>query len=258
MAEASPRRWARIAGFLYLVNIIGGLFAIGYVPAALVVPGDAAATARNILAHQMLYRASIATHMIVLLTNLPLAVIFYDLFKVVYRRLSLLVLFFVLVGTAVEGAYLLNQFAPLLLLESGRSVSMLTAEQLQAQVAQPLALQAIGYDIEQVFYAGYLLLAGYLIIRSVFLPRVVGVLLALGGMCYLIYSFADILAPGFAAHLIPYIQLPSGIGELSFCLWLLVVGVNVQRWWEQAGAARSESPRLKDAAAVVNESPGTC
>jgi hypothetical protein len=237
IAETSPRSLARIAGVLYLINIVAGAFAIGYLPSAIVVPGDAAATAHNILAHELLYRLGLAVHILILPLNIPLAVIFFDLFKVVNRRLALLVLFFSLVGTAVEAAYVLNGFTPLILLEGGGSVSALTAEQLQAQVSTPLALQVIGYSLGQVFFTGYLLAAGYLIVRSTFLPRIVGVLLAIGGICYLVYSFADFLSPGFAAHLVPYIQVPSGIGELSLCLWLLVVGVNVQRWKERASAA---------------------
>jgi hypothetical protein len=236
IAEASPRHLARIAGALYLIIIVGGLFATGYVPAALVVPSDAAATAHNILAHELLYRLGLVAHIIVLPCNIPLAVIFYDLFKVVNRRLSLLVVFFTLVGTSVEGANLLNQFAPLMLLGGRHYLSVFTTEQLQALAYMPLDPQAISYDIQQVFYAYYLLAAGYLVFRSTFLPRTVGVLLAIGGLCYLTYSFATFLAPGFAAHLVPYIQLPSGVGELSLCLWLLVLGVNAARWKEQASA----------------------
>ena len=237
MTDASPRRLARIAGGLYLINIVAGAFAIGYVPAAIVVPGNAAATAHNILAHELLYRLGLAAHIFILPLNIPLAVIFFELFQVVNRRLSWLVVFFTLVGTAVEAAQVLNGFTPLILLEGMRSLSALTAEQLQAQVSVPLQLQVIGYSLGQVFYTGYLLAAGYLIVRSTFLPRAVGVLLAIGGICYLIYSFADFLSPDFAAHLVPYIQVPSGLGELALCLWLLVVGVNLQRWKERASAA---------------------
>ena len=237
IAETSPRRLARIAGGLYLIIILGGFFAIGYVPASIVVAGDAAATIHNVLAHELLYRLGLVAHIIIQPCNIALAVIFYDLFKVVNRRISLLVMCFLLVGTAVESAYLLNQFVPLILLEGGRSVSVLTAEQLQAQVSMPLELLVTGYSLSEVFYVGYLLLTGYLIFRSTFIPRTVGVLLAIGGLCYLIYSFAYFLSPSFAAQLVPYIQLPSGIGELILCLWLLVMGVNVQRWNEQAKAA---------------------
>src|SRR6516162_2853162 len=118
--EESPRTLARMAGGLYLIVIVAGAFAVGYVPAALVVPGDAAATAHNIQAHELLYRLSIVAHVIILLCNVLLALFFYDLFKVVNRRLALLVVFFTLVGTAIESANLLNQFAPLILLGGGR------------------------------------------------------------------------------------------------------------------------------------------
>src|SRR6266581_7814321 len=131
IAGASPRHLARIAGGLYLIIIVGGFFAIGYVPAALVVPGDAAATAHNILMHELLYRLGLVAHIIVLPCNIPLAVIFYDLFKVVNRRLSLLVVFFTLVATAVESANLVNQFVPLVLLDGGPYSSAFTAQQLQ-------------------------------------------------------------------------------------------------------------------------------
>jgi Domain of unknown function (DUF4386) len=241
IAEVSSRLEARIAGGLYLIIIVGGLFAIGYVPAALVVPGDAAATAHNIQAHELLYRLGLVVHMIILPINIPLTLILYDLFKVVNRRLSLLMVFFVLVGTAIEGANLLNQFAPLMLLGGGRYLSVFNTEQLQALAYMPLDPQAISYNIQQVFYAGYLLSAGYLVFRSTFLPRTVGVLLAIGGLCYLVYSFASFLSPEFAAHLVPYIQVPSGLAELSLCLWLLVIGVNVQRWNELAIAAERNS-----------------
>jgi hypothetical protein len=234
IADESPRLLARIAGALYLINIVVGAFAIGYVPAAIVVPRNTAATAQNILTHEVLYRLGLVAHLIALPTNIGLALIFYDLFKVVNRRLALLVVFFTLVGTAVEGANLVNQFTPLILLTGARSSSGLTAEQLQALASTTLSLQAIGYDVQQVIYAGYLLAAGYLIVQSTFLPRILGVLLAIGALCYLAYSLADLLSPEFATRLVPYIQAPSGVAELSLCLWLLAIGVNDQRWKEQA------------------------
>ena len=239
MAGASPQRLARIAGGLYLINIVFGAFAIGYIPATLVVAGNAAATAHNIQAHELLYRLGLVAHLITLLTNIPLGLILYDLFKVVNRRLALLSLFFTLVATAVEGANLLNQFTPLLLLGGGHSLSVFTTQQLQVLASLPLDSTAISYDMQQVIYASGLLVDGYLVFKSTFLPRAVGVLLAIGALCYLTYSFADLLAPGFAAHLVPYIQVPSGVAELSLTLWLLVVGVNVQRWEEQSSKQRS-------------------
>jgi hypothetical protein len=227
-------------GGLYLINIVFGFFAIGYLPAALIVSGNAAATAHNIQAHELLYRLGLVAHIIVVLTNIPMTLIFYEFFKVVNRRLALLDVFFALVATAIEGANLLNQFTPLLLLGGGHDFGVFTPEQVQALVSLPLSLQQMSYNIQQVFYAGDLLTAGYLVFRSTFVPRTVGVGLWIGALCYLTYSFASFLAPGFAAHLVPYIQLPSGLAELSLCLWFLVMGVNVSRWEKQASQAEDE------------------
>jgi hypothetical protein len=241
VAAASPRRLARIAGGLYLLNIVAGFFAIGVVPAILVVAGDAAATVQNIQANQPLYRAGLAAHLIPIVCNVPLVVILYDLFKVVDRRVALLVVFYSLVGTAVETANLLNRFTPLVLLDGAQSSRALGADQVRDLAYASLGLISIGYNIQQVIYACYLLAAGYLVFRATFVPRVIGVLLAIGALAYLIYSFTSFLAPAFAVRLVPYIQLPSLVGEAALCLWLLVIGVNVHRWREQAGGARTTS-----------------
>src|ERR1051325_3031984 len=115
IAGTPPRQLARIAGALYLVNIVLGAFAISIVPAIVVVAGDAAATAHNIQTHELLYRLGLVAHLVVTVTNVPLALIFYELFKVVNRRLALLDAFFILVATAIEAARILNQFTPLVL-----------------------------------------------------------------------------------------------------------------------------------------------
>jgi len=238
----SPRQLARIAGALYLINIVGGAFAISFVPAILLVAGNAAATAPNLQSHELLYRSGLAAHVVVTLTNIPLAVIFYELFKVVNRRVALLDVFFILVATAIEAAGLVNQFAPLVLLGSGPYTSALSAAQLQALAYQPWNLSSIDYDLSTVFFGFDILCMTYLVLKSTFLPRAIGVLLGIDGLAYIVYSFTDFLAPGFAAQLVPWIQLPALLGEGSLCLWLLVVGVDVERWKKVAGAAiRMES-----------------
>ena len=235
-----PRSLARMAGGLYLLNILAGAFAIGVVPAILAVSGDAAASLHNIQANELLYRVGLAAHMIPIVCNVALVVILYDLFKIVDRRIALMMVFYSLVGTAVESANLLNQFTPLVVLDQAQALG---TDQLQALAYAPLGLVSIGYDIQQVVYAFYLFAAGYLVFRSTFVPRVIGVLLALGAVAYLIYSFASFLAPAFAAQLVPYIQLPSLVGEASLSLSLLAVGVNVPRWREQASLARQTGPK---------------
>ena len=241
---ASPRQLARMAGALYLVNIVGGAFAISVVPAMLVVQGDPAATAQNIQTHELLYRTGLAAHVLVTVTNVPLAVLFYELFKVVNRRIALLDAFFILVATAIEAAGLVNQFATLALLGNGPYVGALSTAQLQALAYLPGDLSHIGYTIHTVFFGFDILCMAYLVLRSGLLPRAIGVLLAVDGAAYLVYSFSDILAPGFATDLVPWIQLPALFGEGALCLWLLVVGVDVERWKQWADTVRLQpAPR---------------
>jgi Domain of unknown function (DUF4386) len=235
-AGASPRQLARIAGGLYLVNILAGAFAIGVVPTVLVVH-NMAATAHNIQTHELLYRLSLAAHVVVTATNVPMAVIFYELFKVVNRRLAMLDVLLSLVATAIEAASLLNQFTPLVLLGNSRYTSALPPGQLHALAYLPTDLATTGYSIYTVFYGLDFIVVGYLVFRSTFLPRTIGVLLGIDALTYLFNGFATMLAPGFAAHLLPWIGLPTIIAEGSYCLWLLIAGVNIERWNERASAA---------------------
>jgi hypothetical protein len=212
--------------------IIGGIFEELLVRERLVVSGDAAATAHNILSHELLYRSGFAVGIIILACNMPLAVIFYDLFKVVNKSIASLVVFFTIVGTAIEGMNLLNHFAPLILLKGGPGQNVPDAEQLAYKA---LRLQSVGFDLALAFFAFYCLSIGYLIFRSTFMPRVIGVLMAIAGACYLTNSFTGFLVPAFRALLVPYVLVPCLIGELSLTLWFLIKGVNVQRWKEQEG-----------------------
>jgi Domain of unknown function (DUF4386) len=229
VAGLTARQLARIAGALYLINIVGGAFAIGYVKGTLFTD-DLATTAQNINSHLLLYRSGIAAHVIVTVTNVPLALIFYELFKVVNRRLALLDAFFVLVATAIEAASLPTLFAPLALLDGKEYANAVPASQLHVLASLPGPLSDGSYDVYTVFFGFDILCLAYLVLRSRFLPRIIGVLLAVDGAAYLLYSFSDVLAPGFATHLVPWVQLPAPIAEGGLSLWLLVLGVNVERW----------------------------
>ena len=236
VSETSPRLKARIAGLLYLIVIVGGIFAEILVRGRLVVQGDATATAHNIVGHELLYRLGFAAEIFYCACNVPLILIFYDLFKVVSRNVALLVVFFSLVGTAIESVSLLAHFAPLVLLGGGRYLSAFRVEQLQAAAYLSLQLFEYGFAICLVFFAFYCLSFGYLIFRSTFFPRIIGVLLVIQGLLYLTNSVANFLAPGIAARVFPHLAA-SAVAEISLCLWLLVVGVNAQPWKEQASAA---------------------
>jgi hypothetical protein len=219
----SPRQLARIAGALYLVNVICGAFAIGYVHSRLF-SSDPAITAANLGAHELLYRTSLAAHVVVTVTNVPLALIFYELFKTVNRRVALLDAFFILVATAIEAAGLLAQFVPLAVLGDPARGSSLSPAQLEA-LSLTNRLFDVDYAVYTVFFALDLLCLAYLVLRSSLLPRAIGVLLAVDGLAYLIYSFAYFLAPGTAANLTPWIQLPAPLAEGGLSLWLLAFGV---------------------------------
>jgi hypothetical protein len=223
-----------MAGALYLINILGGAFATGFVRAT-VFASDPATTAANIAEHQLLYRGGLAAHVVVTVTNVPLAVIFYELFKVVNRRVALLAAFFILVATAIEAAGLLNEFTPLVVLGDGPDANALPAAELQALASLSSHLSGVHYTLYTVFFGLDILCLAYLVYRSRFLPRAIAGLLAIDGLAYLAYSFTAFLAPSVAADLTPWIQLPAPLAEGAFSLWLLAFGVNLERWPMRSG-----------------------
>jgi hypothetical protein len=234
--EASPRFQARIAGGLYLINILTGVFAIMFVRAAVLAPGDAAATANNILAHQMRFRLGFVAEIIACMTNIGLAVIFYNLFKVVNRSLAFVDVFCTLIGTSIEAVSLVNHFAPLVFLAHGTLAGVFTLQQLQAQAYVSLQLMDVGLGIALVFFAIGILVTAYLILKSNFLPRIIGALLAIEGAGYLINSFTQFLAPALQARIFPYFAI-TAIGEISLALWLFIMGVNAMKWKEMERVA---------------------
>jgi Domain of unknown function (DUF4386) len=246
VAATSPRQLARIAGALYLVNILAGAFAIGFVNNTLFTT-NLTTTAHNIQAHELLYRSGLAAHIVVTVTNVPLALIFYELFKVVNRRLALLDAFLVLVATTIEAASIVNQFTSVTILDSTQYANALQAGQLHALASLPGPLSSGSYDVYTVFFGLDILCLAYLVIRSGFLPRTLGILLAIDGLAYLTYSFADVLAPGFAGQLVPLIQLPAPVAEGALSLWLLVIGLNTEQWRNTANAAIQMRPTPSEA-----------
>lgn len=236
VVEASPRLKARIAGLLYLIVIVGGFFAEVLVRGKLVVHGDPVATAHNIMGHEMLYRWGFIVELFYLVCNLPLALLLYDLFKVVSRPVALLDLGFGLLSTVIEAISLLGHYAPLLFLNGAHHLSAFTPEQLQAASYVSIQLFEYGFSIALVFFGFDCFAMAYLIVRSTFFPRIIGVLLGIEGVFYLLNSFANFLAPAVADRVFPFLAA-SAIAEILFCFWLLVMGVNEQRWKEQARAA---------------------
>ena len=230
---ASPRWQARIAGILYLILIVVG--AVGYtIHSKLFVWNDAAATARNILVSEQLWRLSFAAMLVMLACDVAVAAIFYVLFKPVNTTLSLIACAFRLVMVTIAGVALLGRYTPLLLLKDPASAAF-ESNQLQAMGLLSLKMFERGFDVALLFFGLHCLAIGWLIYRSSFLPRFLGVLLVIAGLCYLISTFVKLVFPVFT---LPFdIQLLSYAAEMALCLWLIVKGVNAESWKEQASAA---------------------
>lgn len=235
ISKSSPRLQARIAGFLYLLT---GLAPFALITrSALIVHGNAAATAHNIMASELQFRLAFAADLIALAAYVGVTAILYVLLKPVNRSLSLVAAFFGLAGCAVSAINLVNQLAPLFVLGGEHYLAVFRTDQLQALAMVSLGLYGFGANIGMMFFGFYCFLLGCLIVGSTFLPRMIGVLLVITGLCYLTYTFAYFLSPPLANHLSPYILMPGLFGEGSLMLWLIVVGVNATKWKAQAGAA---------------------
>jgi uncharacterized protein DUF4386 len=234
IAQVSPRLNARIAGVFYLVTILTRMFVEIFVRNRLVVSDNAAATANNIVAHEPLWRLGFATDIIAFASYIALAALLYELLKPVNQSLSLVAAFFGLVASVVHAISSLFHLAPLVLLGGAPYLTVFTVEQLQALALVFLRLRAAAYhNIGLVFFGLYLLSVGILIFKSAFLPRIIGVVMVLAGLSYMPF-----LSPPLARSMQPYILFFPAIGQISLTLWLLVMGVNAQRWKEQVNAAR--------------------
>jgi hypothetical protein len=230
----SPLVLARAAGVLSLIGIVSGAFDISYVRSTLIVAGDASATVHNILAHETLFRAGFAAHLLLLLCNIPGEIISFILFRRVNLVFAATAMGCGLVGTAIEGLDMLNAYVPLKLAAESSALGAFNPLQLQALSYISVQLQDAGLLISFVFYGLDEIVAGFLIFRSRFLPRILGILLGLSGLCYFSHGFLSFLAPTLDARLYPYILFPCLPGEASISLWLAIMGLNVAKWREWA------------------------
>ncbi|NGX15591.1 DUF4386 domain-containing protein [Wenzhouxiangella sp. XN24] len=235
-AEASPLVYARVAGLLYLIIIVLGLFSELFVRSSVVVPGDAAATAANILAAEGLFRTGFLADSIMFLSDVVLAVLLYVLLKPVHKTLALIAMFFRLTQTAVIALNLLNYHAVLLLLK-GDYAATLGATQLNGLSSLFLDLHSHGYDLGLILFGVHCLVLGYLIAKSLYMPKLLGYLVMAAGVTYLIGSYTRFLFPDFVGAVSP-IYVVAIVSELSLCFWLLIKGVNPERWREVTTESR--------------------
>ena len=234
--ETSPQLYARIGGALYLIIIVIGLFGEAFVRDRLIVSGDAAATAANIMSHESLWRFHIAAELFLLMCAVALLLILFILLRPVSKDLMLLAVFFNLAAIIIEAVTTMRLLEALFPLGNSAFLKAFTPDQLNAISNLSLKSHGYGFGVSLLFFGCFCVIVGYLIFRSRYLPKTIGVLMQIAGMCYLTNSFALVLSPGVANRLFPAILVPSFVGELSVCLWLLVKGVNVQKWNEKATA----------------------
>jgi hypothetical protein len=234
--NTSPLFTARMGGACWLLCFVISAFAMA-IGTKLIVFNDAAATASNLLAHEALFRSSTAALLISGVFYVGATFFIYQVLRPVNPSISLLAALFSLIGCAIGALGCLFDLIPFLLLKKAEYLTVFTVEQLQALTLLFLKLRVQANNIGLVFFGLHCLGVGYLILKSTFLPRLVGALMVFAGLGWLTF-----LSPPLANSLAPFNMLPGGIGELSLTLWLLIRGVNVPRWREQAAAESAGAP----------------
>jgi hypothetical protein len=228
----SPQLYARTGGVLYLAIIVFGAFAEGFVMNKLVGP-DAATTAHNIMASRGLWSVAVALDLVIPIIAVAGVWISYVLLSPVSRSLILLDVFFTLVSLAVEAV---SKLFLLLVLPILSTTGYLHAfEPRQLEILANLALEShdLVFNIALIFFGCACLVEGYLLYKSGYFPKFIGVLMQIAGWCYLVACFAALFAPALSSLISPLILLPPLIGELSYCLWLLIKGVDIAKWNER-------------------------
>ena len=227
IADQSPRKTARMAGFFYLMFIIT-LVSASYFRSRIIVFGDTAATANNIMASQELLRLGFVTELLSAVFFVLAAWAIYVLLKPVNKNIALLFLLLNLGGVAIECINALNLFAALQFLSGANYLSVFQTDQLQAMAMSSLNLYTNGFMIAQIFFSTWLLPLGYLVYKSRFLPKLLGILLILDFFGILIWFFQFFLLPDYGILSYPGLAI-SFIAEISICLWLLIKGAKDQK-----------------------------
>lgn len=227
---------ARVGGMLYLIIIALGALGAAVIRGSIVVPGNATATAANLRSMEWLWRLGVAGEVVLLTCATALALILYVLLRRVSRDLALAAVFFNLVCIAIEGVAAVS-LAALFPLASAPYLNAFAPEQINAMAMLSVRSHTAGFGIALIFFGVECVILGYLIYRSGYMPRSIGVLMEIAGVCYVINSFALLLSPPLSSRLFPAILIPSLIAELSLALWLLVKGVNAEKWDQHVHSA---------------------
>ena len=226
----SPQKTARVAAFVFLIIFFLGMSTEHFIRPGMIVAGDPAATVRNIGASEALFRLSLVSDLIRQTLLMLLTLILYKLLKPVNKTIASLMVIFYLVCVPISMLNELNHFAVLLLSSDAGNLTAFKADQLNALVTFFLELRKYGTFIAQ-FFSFWVVLLGYLVYKSGFLPRILGILLMLGGLCYTVLAVLFFLSPNIDATIFGVFTF---IAESLFYLWLLIKGVNVKVWEKRA------------------------
>jgi hypothetical protein len=239
----TPRRssiqiYARIGGVLFVVSIVAGGFGEGFAPSQLIAPGDAAATARHILTSDALFRVGFASYLVEGLCDAALTAVFFALLRPVDQVLTVAVVVFRVMATATFAFAELFYFAPSLLLTNESYLKTFSSDQLNTLTLLSLNLYGVGGAMSLAFYGAASMAIGYLIFRSQYLPRWLGIVWVIGGGCFVLRTFTFVLFPAIPGGIL---QAPQILAILLLAVWLLGKGVDVAKW-EAAATARTPRP----------------
>lgn len=233
ITQTSPRAKGRITGACYLAIFVAGIISMVLVPSTGLLNTNDAAAIDYIVSHQTAFWAGYPFLLLVVVFRLIVMLLFYELFKPVNKSISLLAVYFNIAATTIQAVTFIFLLTPLVLLGGELSLTAFTPDQLHALALVAMKLYHLCYLIALAFFGCYDLLIGYLAYKSTFIPRPIGVLMVITGLGWLTFFI-----PPIAAYLLPYSAIIAGIvGEGAMILWLLVMGVNSERWNERASKA---------------------
>jgi Domain of unknown function (DUF4386) len=232
----SIQTYAKTAGVLGLISILAGGFGEAYVPAALVVSQDATATATRIITFESLFRWGFTGYLVEALCDAGLTLLFYLLLRAVRKDLALLAVFFRLIGTAGFAMAKVFYFSALPIVGGADHLKAFSPEQLHTLALLSLKVSGYGQSVFSMFYGIGSLALGYLMYRSGFLPKVIGILLGLSGAGFVAKTFTWALAPSYSS---PMLLMPAAVAALALTGWLLVKGVDAAKWKERAAFVES-------------------
>lgn len=225
----SNNKIARLAGAIYLIVVLTGMFSLAYVPSQLIFWGDAAKTLQHITSSQQLYRMGIASSMICYLAFTLLPIVLYKLLRQVDENYAKAMVIFALISVPISLLNLQHKFDVLSLITNANYLKDLSTQQLESRVLLSLESYDSGILIVQLFWGLWLLPFGYLVYHSKILPKILGIFLIIGCFGYLINVLGRTTFPNYGEFgFAKYVTLPASIGEIGICLWLIIMGAKTK------------------------------